>query len=108
MANLVKDKVVKIGDISIANNLPFVLFGGMNVLESYDLAMRICEKYVEVTNKLNIPFIFKASWDKANRSSIFSYRGPGLDEGVKIFKALKDNFGVKIITDVHENEQIAP
>ena len=108
MANLVKDKVVKIGDISVANNLPFVLFGGMNVLESYDLAMRICEKYVEVTNKLNIPFVFKASWDKANRSSIFSYRGPGLEEGIKIFKALKDNFGVKIITDVHENEQIAP
>jgi 2-dehydro-3-deoxyphosphooctonate aldolase (KDO 8-P synthase) len=108
MTNLVKDKVVKIGDISVGNNLPFVLFGGMNVLESYDLAMRICEKYVEVTNKLNIPFVFKASWDKANRSSIFSYRGPGLEEGIKIFKALKDNFGVKIITDVHENEQIAP
>lgn len=101
-------KVVSIGDIKVANNLPFVLFGGMNVLESRDLAMRICEHYVTVTQKLDIPYVFKASFDKANRSSIHSYRGPGLDEGMKIFQELKETFGVKIITDVHEPSQAQP
>ncbi len=81
-----KQKVVSIGDINVANDLPFVLFGGMNVLESRDLAMRICEHYVTVTQKLGIPYVFKASFDKANRSSIHSYRGPGLEEGMKIFQ----------------------
>lgn len=96
-------KNVTIDDITVANNLPFVLFGGINVLESRDLAFQCWEKYVEVTNKLNIPFIFKASWDKANRSSVYSYRGPGLEGGIKLFEELKKEFGVKIITDVHEN-----
>lgn len=103
-----KQKVINIGDIKVANDLPFVLFGGMNVLESRDLAMRICEHYVQVTQKLGIPYVFKASFDKANRSSIHSYRGPGLDEGMKIFQELKDTFGVKIITDVHESWQAQP
>lgn len=103
-----KQKVVSIGDIKVANDLPFVLFGGMNVLESRDLAMRICEHYVRVTQKLGIPYVFKASFDKANRSSIHSYRGPGLQEGMKIFQELKQAFGVKIITDVHTPEQAQP
>lgn len=100
-----QQKVVSIGDIRVGNALPFVLFGGMNVLESRDLAMKICEHYVTVTQKLNIPYVFKASFDKANRSSINSYRGPGLEEGMKIFEELKKTFGVKIITDVHESWQ---
>ncbi|WP_445493658.1 3-deoxy-8-phosphooctulonate synthase [Photorhabdus sp. SF281] len=100
-----QQKVVNIGDIKVANDLPFVLFGGMNVLESRDLAMRICEHYVTVTQKLGIPYVFKASFDKANRSSIHSYRGPGLEEGMRIFQELKQTFGVKIITDVHEPVQ---
>ena len=103
-----KQKVVSIGDIKVANDLPFVLFGGMNVLESRDLAMRICEHYVTVTQKLGIPYVFKASFDKANRSSIHSYRGPGLEEGMKIFQELKQTFGVKVITDVHESWQAQP
>lgn len=103
-----QQKVVSIGDISVGNALPFVLFGGMNVLESRDLAMKICEHYVTVTQKLNIPYVFKASFDKANRSSISSYRGPGLEEGMKIFEELKKTFGVKIITDVHESWQAQP
>ncbi len=103
-----EQKTVRIGEIDVSNDKPFVLFGGMNVLESHDLAMRICEKYVEVTDKLGIPYVFKASFDKANRSSVHSYRGPGLDEGMKIFEALKAQFGVKIITDVHEIEQCQP
>jgi 2-dehydro-3-deoxyphosphooctonate aldolase (KDO 8-P synthase) len=99
------DKVITLNNINIGNNLPFVLFGGMNVLESRDMAMRICEQYVTVTQKLNIPYVFKASFDKANRSSINSYRGPGLDEGLKIFQEIKSQFGVPILTDVHEPAQ---
>jgi len=98
-------KTVKIGDIDVANDKPFVLFGGMNVLESRDLAMQICEHYVKVTDKLNIPYVFKASFDKANRSSVHSYRGPGLEKGLAILQDIKKNFGVKIITDVHEPYQ---
>jgi len=101
-------KVVTVGDIEIANDKPFVLFGGMNVLESRDLAMQIAEKYVEVTQKLGIPYVFKASFDKANRSSVTSFRGPGLDEGLKIFEEVKQTFNVPVITDVHEPYQAAP
>ncbi len=94
--------------IEVANNKLFTLFGGINVLESRDLAMKTCEEYVRVTQKLGIPYVFKASFDKANRSSINSYRGPGLDEGLKIFQEIKETFGVPIITDVHEPYQAAP
>ena len=101
-------QIIKVGNCEVANHKPFVLFGGMNVLESRDLAMQIAEHYVEVTNKLNIPYVFKASFDKANRSSINSYRGPGLDEGLKIFEEIKKTFNVPVITDVHEPYQAAP
>lgn len=94
--------------ITCANDQPFVLFGGINVLESKDLALRACEVYQRVTTRLGIPYVFKASFDKANRSSIHSYRGPGLEEGMKIFEAVKQNFGVPVITDVHEPWQAAP
>jgi 2-dehydro-3-deoxyphosphooctonate aldolase (KDO 8-P synthase) len=101
-------KIIKIGDIEIANDKPFVLFGGINVLESRDLAMQACEEYVRVTEKLGIPYVFKASFDKANRSSVTSFRGPGLEEGLKIFEEVKKTFGVPVITDVHEPHQAAP
>ena len=101
-------QLITLGDIEIANDKPFVLFGGMNVLESRDLAMKIAEHYVEVTQKLNIPYVFKASFDKANRSSVSSYRGPGMEEGLKIFEEIKSTFNVPIITDVHEQYQAAP
>lgn len=100
-------KQVKVNDITIANDLPLTVFGGINVLESRDLAMRVCEKFMEVTNKLQLPYIFKASFDKANRSSLRSYRGPGLEAGMKIFDDLKREFNVNIITDVHEPYQCA-
>jgi 2-dehydro-3-deoxyphosphooctonate aldolase (KDO 8-P synthase) len=93
---------------TIGNNRPFVLFGGLNVLESLDTALRTCEEFVRVTTKLNIPYVFKASYDKANRSSIHSYRGPGLEEGMKIFEVVKAEFGVPVITDVHEPWQAQP
>jgi 2-dehydro-3-deoxyphosphooctonate aldolase (KDO 8-P synthase) len=101
-------KSVNVKGIEVANDQPFVLFGGMNVLESRDLAMKIAEHYVEVTQKLGIPYVFKASFDKANRSSVNSYRGPGLDEGLKIFEEIKSTFNVPIITDVHESYQAQP
>ncbi len=103
-----QQKVVQAGDISISNEMPMVLFGGMNVLESRDLAMQIAEHYVEVTTRLNIPYVFKASFDKANRSSLTSFRGPGLDEGLKIMQEIKQTFNVPLITDVHEPYQAAP
>lgn len=104
----VSNQVIKVGNIEVANHLPFVLFGGMNVLESRDLAMRIAEHYVKVTEVLNIPYVFKASFDKANRSSVTSYRGPGMEEGLKIFEEIKRTFNVPLITDVHEPHQAAP
>lgn len=102
-----EQKIIKLGKIEIGNEKPFVLFGGMNVLESRDLALKVCEEYVRVTEKLKIPYVFKASFDKANRSSMHSYRGPGLDEGLKIFEEIKKTFGVPVITDVHEPHQAA-
>lgn len=99
---------VKVSNITVSNKSPFVLFGGMNVLESEDLAMRIAETYKEVTSKLGIPYVFKASFDKANRSSVHSYRGPGMEEGIRIFERIKKEFDVPIITDVHETHQAAP
>ncbi len=101
-------KIIQVGNIQIGNELPFVLFGGMNVLESRELALTVCEEYVRVTEKLGIPYVFKASFDKANRSSMHSFRGPGLDEGLKIFEEIKQTFGVPVITDVHEPHQAAP
>lgn len=103
-----QQKSVNVGGVQVANDRPFVLFGGMNVLESRDLAMSIAEKYVKVTEKLGIPYVFKASFDKANRSSVESYRGPGMEEGLKIFQELKETFGMPIITDVHTEEQCQP
>ena len=101
--------MVSINDaIDVSNAGSFVLFGGINVLESRDLALRSCAEYVRVTRKLGIPYVFKASFDKANRSSIHSYRGPGLEEGLKIFEAVKAEFGVPVITDVHEPWQAQP
>lgn len=103
-----QQKTVTAANIEIANDKPMVLFGGMNVLESRDLAMRIAEHYVEVTTKLDIPYVFKASFDKANRSSLTSFRGPGLDEGLKILQEIKNTFNVPLITDLHEPHQAAP
>ena len=101
-------QTVQIKDILVANNRPFTLFGGINVLEDLDSTLRAAQHYVRVTEKLGIPLVFKASFDKANRSSIHSYRGVGLDDGMKIFAAVKREFGCPVITDVHEPYQCAP
>ena len=101
-------KIAITDSLRIANDSPFTLFGGINVLEDLDSTLSACAHYVEVTGKLGIPYVFKASFDKANRSSKHSYRGVGLEEGLRIFEAVKREFGVPLITDVHEVEQAVP
>jgi 2-dehydro-3-deoxyphosphooctonate aldolase (KDO 8-P synthase) len=94
--------------ITFGNDGPFVLIGGMNVIEGEDIVMEVAEKFVEVTHALGIPYVFKASFDKANRSSINSFRGPGLDKGLEVLAAVKQRFSVPVLTDVHEPYQAAP
>ena len=103
-----QQRTVKIGSIECSNSKPFTLFGGINVLESRDLALKAAESYVRVTEELGIPYVFKASFDKANRSSINSFRGPGLEEGLKILQEVKNTFNVPVITDIHEPYQAQP
>ncbi|KKW67736.1 2-dehydro-3-deoxyphosphooctonate aldolase [Lampropedia cohaerens] len=93
---------------SISNSSKFTLFGGINVIESLNSTLKATETFCNITQKLGIPIVFKASFDKANRSSIHSYRGPGMEEGLRILEAVKAEFGVPIITDVHEPWQAAP
>lgn len=102
------NKIISVDTLTIANNSAFTLFGGVNVLENRDTALEVVETYINITTKLGIPYIFKASFDKANRSSVHSYRGPGMEEGLKIFEAIKKEFNVPIITDVHEPDQAGP
>ena len=99
-------KEIKIKEINLSNNSPMTIIAGLNVLEDEDMALDVAEKLKEITTKHNIPFVFKASFDKANRSSIDSYRGPGLEVGKKIFESIKKNINVPIITDIHEEGQI--
>ena len=99
-------KEIKIKEINLSNNSPMTIIAGLNVLENEDMALDVAEKLKEITTKHNIPFVFKASFDKANRSSIDSYRGPGLEAGKKIFESIKKNISVPIITDIHEEGQI--
>ena len=102
------DKTLKVANIPISNSSPFVLLGGVNVLESREFAMEVSQHYVQVCQKLSIPLVFKASYDKANRSSIHSFRGPGMEEGLSIMAEIKSTFGIPLITDVHTLEQAAP
>ncbi|WP_431024408.1 3-deoxy-8-phosphooctulonate synthase [Halomonas sp. H5] len=104
----VTQKTLEFAGLRTGNELPLTLFGGMNVLESRELALEVAEAYVEVTSRLGIPYVFKASFDKANRSSIHSFRGPGLEQGLEILAEVKARFGVPILTDVHEPWQAAP
>ena len=98
-------KQIKVADITIANDQPFVLFGGLNVLESRDIALQVAEEFKSAAEQLQIPYVFKASFDKANRSAHDSYRGPGLDKGLEILAEIKQQFSVPIITDIHQANQ---
>jgi len=99
---------IRVANIDIANQRPMVMIGGMNVLEERDTIFQVAEAFCEATQRLGMPYIFKASFDKANRSSIHSFRGPGLDAGLKLLAEVKQKFGVPILTDVHAPEQAVP
>ncbi len=99
---------VSVGNLTLGNDLPLVLIGGINVLESEQFAVDVAGKYLEVCRRLEIPLIFKASYDKANRSSIHSYRGPGLNVGLQHLAAVKSTHQVPVVTDVHAPEEAAP
>ena len=100
-------KIINIDNIQLSNSKPFVLFGGLNVLETRDLGLLVAEHFKNTCENLGISFIFKASFDKANRSSVDSFRGPGLDEGVRWLEDIKTQFETPIITDVHEQDQVS-
>ena len=99
---------IEVNKFFIGNNQPMVVIGGLNVLESADLAYQVADSFVETCDKLKLPFIFKASFDKANRSSIHSFRGPGLEAGLSLLNDIKQRFALPIVTDVHEPHQAAP
>ena len=99
---------VEVAGHTFANDRPLVLIGGINVLESAELAMETAAEFVRVSEQLSLPYVFKASFDKANRSSIHSFRGPGLDAGLKILADVKSTQSVPVLTDVHTPEQAAP
>ena len=98
---------VNVNNLKISNSNPFTLIAGLNVLESDKVIEQVITHCIEVTKKLKIPYIFKASYDKANRSSVDSYRGPGVDEGLSILSNLKKEFKVPIISDVHTVEEVS-
>ncbi len=101
-------KTISVGELKLGNENPFVLVGGINVIESESMALKVAETFRSITERLGIPYIFKASFDKANRSSIDSFRGPGLEKGLRILEKIKTEFNVPILTDVHEPQQAAP
>jgi len=99
--------VVKINDIFIGQGYPLVLISGPCVIEGYDTTFEIASFLKELTQKLDIPFIFKTSYDKANRTSINSFRGPGIVDGLNILKRIKSKLGIKILSDVHRINEVA-
>ena len=101
-------KTIYVNDISLCNENSFVLIGGLNVLETMDMALKVAETFREVTSRLQIPYIFKASFDKANRSSMYSFRGPGIEEGLRILDDVKQAFEIPVLTDIHEPQQAEP
>lgn len=103
-----KGKQIEFANVQLSNDNPFVLFGGLNVLESRELSLRVAETFKVVCEDLDIPLVFKASFDKANRSSIESFRGPGLEEGIRWLEDIKEQLSLPIITDVHEVVQVKP
>ncbi len=98
---------VSVNKLKIGNSNPFTLVAGLNVLESDKVIEQVITHCIEVTNKLEVPYVFKASYDKANRSSVDSYRGPGAEEGLRILSNLKKEYKVPIISDVHTVEEIS-
>jgi len=96
---------IKIADFVVGNDLPFVLFAGPCVIEGEDFSIKVATQIRDIAAKVGVPFVFKSSFDKANRTSVDGFRGPGMEEGLRILQRVKDEVGVPIITDVHTPEQ---
>jgi len=101
-------KLVKVGTIEIGGGLPLAVIAGPCVIESRDSALRHAAALKEKTDRIGVPYIFKSSYDKANRSSVHSFRGPGLEKGLEILAEVKKKIGVPVLTDVHEIDQVGP
>ncbi|PIR37398.1 MAG: 3-deoxy-8-phosphooctulonate synthase [Alphaproteobacteria bacterium CG11_big_fil_rev_8_21_14_0_20_39_49] len=102
---MTESKHIKVNNIKVGNDLPFTLIAGPCQMESRDHALMMAEKLTKITQKLNIPFIYKSSFDKANRTSLNSKRGIGLKNALPIFKEIKETFGCPTLTDIHNEEQ---
>lgn len=102
----ITSRAVKVGTIAIGAGRPVALIAGPCVIEGRESALRHASLLIEAARRVGIPFIYKSSYDKANRTSLESYRGPGLEQGLKILAEVKKEFGVPILTDVHEKEQV--
>jgi 2-dehydro-3-deoxyphosphooctonate aldolase (KDO 8-P synthase) len=101
-------RAIPVGSLTIGGNREFVLIAGPCVIESEASTLDTASRLKQITRELGIPFIFKSSYDKANRSSVRSYRGPGLKEGLRILSRVKSELGVPLLSDVHRFEEIAP
>ena len=99
-------KVVSVGDIRIANDLPLVLLAGPCVIEGEDFTLKAASGIAAIANRVGIPLVFKSSFDKANRTSKDGFRGPGMDEGLRILQRVKDELGLPVVTDIHESHQV--
>jgi len=100
--------MVKVGNIKIGGGNPLVLIGGPCVIESRESAVEHALKIKEIADSAGVPFIFKSSYDKANRSSVSSFRGPGVEEGLRILKEVRDKAGVPVLSDVHDISEVKP
>lgn len=105
---MTQSKIVSIGGVKIGEGHPLAIIAGLCVAESLDMAMEVGREIKRVCGSLGLPYIFKASYDKANRTSIDAYRGPGLKNGLKILREVKEELGVPILTDVHQVDEIGP
>ena len=101
-------RTIQVGQHLVGNDRPMTVIGGINVIESRDLALRVADEFVRAAEELGLPYVFKASFDKANRSSIHSYRGPGMEAGLTVLREVRETYGVPVITDIHEPAQAAP
>jgi len=103
----VKQHTVSVGDIRIANDQPLVLLAGPCVIEGEDFTLKTAAAIAEIAARVGLPLVFKSSFDKANRTSKNGFRGPGLDEGLRILQRVKDELGLPVVTDIHESHQVA-
>lgn len=100
-------QAMRIGTLDVPESAPFLLIAGPCVIESLDAARGVAETLRDITGELGIPFVFKSSFDKANRTSIDAFRGPGIDEGLRVLETIRDTVGVPILSDVHDASQVA-